>query len=726
MDRKQAVILGFQNLNILLRYRSEYHNFPRDFLIPVLEKSVIYKRSAGYFSTASLVEVSQGLFGMAKNEGRIQLVCSPQLTQEDIEAIDYGYKTRKEIMESVLLRKIREPIDYFEAERLNLVATLIADGIMDIKLAFLEKENGIGLYHEKTAIFLDDEGNKITYTGSMNETSNGFNENFESIFTFCSWKDDSQREAVEIAEKDFDHLWKNETKRLQIVSFPEIVIEHLMKYKKSEVDYSIDEKQFGYHQYVKKHTKYKIPDNVKLRDYQEEAIDNWEKNDYQGVFDMCTGSGKTYTALYGMVKLANLIDDKLAVFIVCPYIHLVSQWEEDVINWGPIPIIAHSKVQGRNWEKDLLNAYKRFKKDGNPFICITTLDTFAGEKIQKYIRRFTKEQNVLIIVDEAHNFGAKYISEIIPYNISYRMGLSATIERYMDKTGTDKIFDFFGKKCINYGLEEAIRDQNLVHYVYFPVPVYLTSEELDTYRSFTLKLKKYIIMKNGKVKISEAGKPILYKRTRLLAGAINKVELLLQLMEPYKMENNILVYCGATSVEDEDSGDEIRQIDLITSKLQEKYSMSVKRFTADEDLKERQNIKKYFAQGMYQVITAIKCLDEGVNIPGIKTAFILSSSRNSKEFIQRRGRLLRKSKGKDKAVIYDFITLPRNLDDVVYGDFEKDKSILIGELIRMQEFGRLADNSEVTAALMNKIMESYNTYIDISEEASRMEEYYAE
>ena len=228
------------------------------------------------------------------------------------------------------------------------------------------------------------------------------------------------------------------------------------------------------------------------------------------------------------------------------------------------------------------------------------------------------------------------------------------------------------------------------------------------------------------MKISEAGKPVIFQRTRLLAGAENKIALLMNLFEDYKTENNILVYCGATSVEDEESGEIIRQIDLVTRKLQTDYQMSVKRFTAEENLKERQNIKTYFAQGMYQVITAIKCLDEGVNIPGIKTAFIMSSSRNPKEFVQRRGRLLRKSDNKKKAKIYDFITLPRELDNVQYGDIDEDKTIIVGEVARMLEFGRLSDNPEVTDRLVNKIMTAYDYFFDAEEEMEKMEEYYGE
>lgn len=719
--------MSFTDLDIQIRYRSEIHNFPRDFIIPVLSQTMIYKRGTGYFSTSSLIQLSTGLFEMAKNGGKIQLVCSPHLDKGDIEAIDYGYRTREEVIENALLREIKEPVTYFEEERLNLIATLISNGNLDIKIAFLDDENGFRLYHEKIAIFVDKDGNRISYAGSANESENGLDGNFESLYTFCSWKDSSQVDAVKLAEEDFDQMWNNETSKLHVISFPEIVVNKLMSYKKETLDWSVDEKEYGYKQYLKEHQKFKVPSGVVLHEYQEEAVQNWIMHDYKGIFDMCTGAGKTFTALAAMVHLGKILEDRLAVFIVCPYIHLVSQWEEDVVRWTSVPvIIAHSKSPDTNWKNNLLKSYKRFRKEGSPFVCITTNDSFAGEEIQQYITRFSIDQNVLLIVDEAHNFGSQQMISVMPWNIKYRIALSATIKRHMDKFGTQKIEDYFGEKCIEYTLERAIADGNLVHYDYHPVLVYLSEGELEKYRNLSNKLKRYIVVKNGKMKISDAGKPIIFERTRLLAGAERKVGLLLSMFENYKCDNNILVYCGATSVTDEDTGEQKRQIDMVTEKLQQELNMSVKRFTAEEGLAERQNIKTYFAQGMYQVVTAIKCLDEGVNIPGIKTAFIMSSSRNPKEFVQRRGRLLRKSDNKKKAVIYDFITLPRDLDNVLPSNIDEDKTIIVGEIARMIEFGSLSDNPEVTDNLVNAVMTAYDYFFDVNEEMERMEEYYGE
>lgn len=718
--------MSFRDLDIKIRYRSNENDFPRDFFIPVLKETTIYKRSVGYFSTSSLIDLSTGLFEMAKNGGKVQLICSPQLSPEDIRAIDLGYKTREEVIIGALEVSLTSPLNFFEEERLNLIANMIASGMLEIRLAFMSTDTGVNIYHEKIAIYIDSDGNRISFTGSMNESNNGFEENFESIYTFCSWKDQSQIDAITEAERDFDNNWIDNTKKLKIVPFPNVIINKLLTFRKAAVDYTTDERQYGYRSYLKNSSKFHVPDYVNLRSYQVAANNEWFKHQCRGIYSMCTGAGKTFTALAAMAELAEKLNDKLAVFIVCPYIHLVSQWEEDVIRWAPIPIIAHSKSTTPHWEDRLKNACRRFRKEGVPFVCITTNDTFSGPKVQPYIKKFTQDDNVLFIVDEAHNFGSESLADIMPEQLKYRIALSATIERHMDKAGTSRLFKFFGDEVINYDLKDAIRDKALVPYDYYPIPVYLQDDELRTYQRLTRDLKKYLISENGKCRISEAGKYIVFQRTRLLSGARAKIGLLMELMTDYREEKNILVYCGATMVEDDNTGGEFRQVDLVTQRLRSEYGMSVQRFTAEEDLKERENIKEYFQDGLYQVITAIKCLDEGVNIPGIRTAFILSSSRNPKEFIQRRGRLLRRSEGKKKAVIYDFVTLPRELDDVLPTNYDEDKSIVLGELARIDEFGKLASNQYKAEELKLRIMDSYGVYIDIEEEIRRAEEYYGE
>lgn len=718
--------MSFRSLPIELRYRSNEHNIPKDFLCPVLEQTLIYKRAVGYFSTTALVSLSRGLYSMAaRDDCHIQLICSPRLSEEDILAIRHGYDLREKVINS-LLTEVSEPVCIYEEERLNLIATLIAEGKLDIKLAYMEDDTGINVYHEKIAVFIDRDGNRIVYSGSMNESENGMEENFESFFTFCSWNGGEQQTSL--AERDFDQMWEDNTSRIRVIPFPDIVVEKLLKYKKEKLEPDMDFLQYAYERKTQEPTLsvFKIPSFVSLREYQTRAILEWKKQEYHGIFSMCTGSGKTFTGLAAMCMLGKMKQDALAVFIVCPYIHLVSQWEEELWGWNFVPIVCHSQAEDKRWYDKLLRKYRRFKKEGKPFICITTVDTFCGEQIQAIISNMTSDMNVLLMADECHNLGAQSVSERLPEQIQYRIGMSATVQRHMDKKGTERLLSYFGEECIEYTLADGIRDGVLSHYEYHPVPVFLEEDELAAYAELTNRLKKFIIIEDGKTKISEAGKQILFKRSRILAGAGQKADVLLELMTQYMHDDSILVYCGATTVWGNETGSAEKQIDMITGRLKKELGMSVRRFTSQENLEERQEIKKYFKSGQYQVITAIRCLDEGVNIPGIKTAFILASSRNPKEFIQRRGRLLRKSDNKEKAVIYDFVTLPRRLEDVLPMNFESDKSIIIGELFRMQEFAGLSDNPYEAENLMNEIMFAYGAYFDVKEEVQQMEEYYGE
>lgn len=718
--------MKFTDLDIGIKYRSNSNNIPHDFMIPVLSIAKTYKRAVGFFSSSSLIDLSVGLFQLAERGGHIQIVCSPRLNDDDLQAINFGYKTKEKVILEALDISLTNPVDTFEEERLNLIATLIVNGTLELKLAFMESDKGINIYHEKIAVLYDEAGNKISFTGSMNETENALVDNFESIVVFCDWKSE-QKQYVTEAEQDFESLWNNTTKKIQVVDFPKVIIEKIKSFKKETINYRTDYLQFSsnINNYIIADF-LNIPSSIKLKDYQSAAIKNWKMSDYRGIYDMATGTGKTFTALASIVELGKDVDNKLATFIVCPYIHLVGQWEEDIVKWGMNPIIAHSDAPNKKWESKLIDVYKRFRTDGKPFICITSNATFCSEKIQQIINNITEEMNVLLVVDEAHNFGAARQASYLNPIIKYRLALSATIERYMDRTGTEKIFNYFGERCITYSLEEAISEGHLVEYEYHPIYSFLEHDELQKYKYYTKQLKQFLTNENGKIKLTDSGKMILFKRSRILAGARQKIDILMSLLENYKDDKYILIYCGATTNINDETGEMNKQIDIVTQQLDKLLGIKVHKFTSEEDLNQRKMIKECFSDGLYQAITAIRCLDEGVNIPNIQTAFILSSSRNPKEFIQRRGRLLRKAEGKTKSVIYDFVTLPRNFNEIGFNDYEEDKTIIIGELVRVKEFGRLSCNKIKADNVIDEIQQVYGVSIDIEEELEKMEEEYNE
>lgn len=225
--------------------------------------------------------------------------------------------------------------------------------------------------------------------------------------------------------------------------------------------------------------------------------------------------------------------------------------------------------------------------------------------------------------------------------------------------------------------------------------------------------------KNGNYKLSKRGEILALQRSKIVAGAQEKLEALKEQIQPYIKDNNILVYCGSAKVIDENINNidnvdesEIRQIEAVTKMLGNDLGMDVAKFTSQEDMDTRTMIKEQFQRGdRLQAIVAIKCLDEGVNIPGIRTAFILASTTNPKEYIQRRGRVLRKADNKDFAEIYDFVTLPRPLDTVsslTKEQAQRDKTLVKNELARIIEFGRLAINSMVSNKLIWDIQEAYH------------------
>lgn len=723
------------DVNLKKEYRSPRDNIVNDFYIPLLKEANLYKRSVGFFSSTSLMEISYGIANLVNNDGKILLIASPNLSDEDIEAINKGYEIRENVIERALLQYITEPQNYFEEERLNLLATLIAEEKLDIKIAFSYKNERLGLYHEKLGLMYDKDNNIVAFSGSMNETENAFVNNYEIVDVFTSWNDN---ERVIIKEKAFDKLWNNDDTSAIIYDFPKIAKEKLLSYKKEKVDWDIDKKEFikevirdnpsNLNKLKTVTNSPEIPEGIKLHEYQVEAIENWKKNNYCGIFDMATGTGKTFTGLGAVTRLYKDLRGKLAVIIVCPYQHLVDQWVEDILNFNINPIIGHSSSIQKDFKQKFKMAIMDYNLGVRDFFCfVCTNGTFASEYIQSQIKNIRGD--LLLVVDEAHNFGATNLKTTLTDKFKYRLALSATLERHGDEEGTNTLLNYFGKKCIEFSLDEAINQKFLTPYEYHPVVVYLTEEELEDYHLLSKEISKCIVKKHGKTELNDKGKVIAQKRARLIAGAYNKIFALAKEIKPYKDDNHILVYCGATKIAEQDNtGEDMRQIDAITELLGNELKMNVSQFTSNEDSYTRELLRKKFYEGDYlQALVAIKCLDEGVNIPAIKTAFILASTTNPKEYIQRRGRVLRKYQGKEFAIIYDFITLPRPLDEslsLTYEEIKSEKSMVRNEVNRMIEFKRLALNRMESDKLIYEIIDTYRLNEDEEDNILAEGEYY--
>lgn len=674
-----------------------------------------------------LILLSKGLKRLVENNGKVRIITSPNLTQEDITAIKDGYDRRKtkEIVERTIIRDFREPKNEEERWYLGFLSWLIENSYMDIKIAFMKGNNGY-LYHEKIGIFTDGDGKKIAFSGSSNETLSGVLNNYERIDVYPYW---NYATKIKEMEEHFDEIWQDEENSLEIIEFPKVAIEKLHTY---QPDYINNKEKYalgatcritpeaGAEQLhpIKEKNVPTMPE-MDLRDYQKEAIKAWEDQSFKGIFDMATGTGKTYTALGALVRLYSHCGKNLAVIICCPFRHLVEQWVEDLRLFNIDPIIGYSDSSDRKWKTRLAYAVDLHNHSGSFFCFITTNSTFKSEFVQQKIAKLNHQS--LLIADEAHYMGSPKLAMHLPERFGYRLALSATIERFNDVDGTKAIFGYFGKKCIEYTLEMAIKSGKLTKYNYYPVIVYLNDEELSEYKNLTRKYAS-IAESHKDGTIPDNAKHFLIERSRIIAGAQEKVPQLIEIMtkKGYNKKDHILVYCGSASADEideanSDSPDNVKtQIDKVCYKLGNDLDMKVSRFTARENMKERMDIRKDFSCSDTQALVAIKCLDEGFNMPEIRTAFILASTTNPKEYIQRLGRGLRTAQGKDIAEIYDFITLPRPMEQAItLSDEEQkyEKGLVKKEFIRMIYYNNQANNHiENEGSIIMKLQKIYNLY----------------
>lgn len=442
------------------------------------------------------------------------------------------------------------------------------------------------------------------------------------------------------------------------------------------------------------------PDGIEARDYQREAISAWMESQGQGILNMATGTGKTITSLLAASELAALQDGRLALIVAAPYQHLVDQWRAEVQNFGAQPYLAY---QSRNtWLDAVTGAITEFESGGRDTLAIiTTHQTFASDHFQRLVRRLSGGET-LLIADEVHHLGAPHLRESLPEHIRARLGLSATPERWFDNEGTEALYKYFTNEIVfEYGLGTAIANGHLSDYYYVPHIVHLTDEETEDYLALSKAIGRLLQGNDGALDTMDSSgneqlKQLLFKRARLIGTAENKLHILRSLLERIGPEgiHHTLVYCGDGSIETE--GAEVkRQLRAVTELLGNELGIRAHQFTYEEDQETRGRLLQDFENGTLQALVAIRCLDEGVDVEATQTAFMLASSTNPRQFVQRRGRILRPHEDKDYAVIHDFIVAPPRKTDPA-ADAEStstiERNLLKKELQRVATFTDHARN----------------------------------
>lgn len=694
-------------------YRTETDNLLEDFYIPALSASVRYDRAVGFFSASMLSIAAQGLSVFAQSDGKMRLIFGGTLLDEEADAIQTGYSLRT--ISARLGDQMRSDIenlaDALCYRRLQALAWLVANGSLDIKVALKKK----GMYHEKIGILTDANGDKIIFQGSANETTNALlpDFNFESINVFPSWREEL-KDHYEPYIVGFEQLWENRSKNTLVLPFPDAARNRLITIAKTSnvpsvaVEIELSRRVNSPEESVME-SEPCIPkifgdSEFQLKDHQLHALNQWRAQGLQGILALATGAGKTITALYGAVRIYETTR-RMFLVIAVPYQNLADQWVNEAKNFGMRAVSCYGGVN--KWADEFSQAIHLFETYASPFVCAVVVNrTLRSPRFQEFLKQIPGE-SLMFVGDECHHHQARGMQEALPTHASVRLGLSATPEPYRGGDEADLLTSYYGPIADRYELADALHDGVLTPYEYYVHLVELTAEETESYEELSAQISKLAAsLQNGGSDESQNQRleTLLFKRSRMLGSAANKLSVLAKLVGGRPPEPLTLFYCGDGSVEDEDSGEPLRQVEA-TCKLLYQNGWKVSPFTARESRKERERILGNFRIGTIDAMVAIRCLDEGIDVPACRTAYILASSRNPRQFIQRRGRILRRSPGKERAVIHDLVVI---LPEGICSSYELEKKLFREELKRVCEFAKLATNGSQAYRLLEPLLKRFD------------------
>jgi len=625
-------------LHLQPSYRSDESSIAADFIVPCLRQALRYDRAAGYFCSSVFPVLLRGLSDFVARGGKIRLVASPELTPDDVQQIEQGYAARDFVIDQRLSDALND-LSATDPGAYGRLAWLIANGHMDIRLAIPRRLRNRGVYHEKFGVF-EDERDSVAFSGSLNETFSAFEANFEHIDVFASWL-----EPGRTAEKKlyFSRLWRGETANLDVLDFPEAHRLRLIRGAPQD--------------FIEAESVTAVPDEPvrSLKRHQELAIDAWRRNNCRGLLEMATGTGKTFTALTAAESLLASGSIKTVVILV-PYIAIADQWKDEVSAILRLqPLVCHS--QSGDWKATLRThvTLSRFDADPTPSCIVALYDTAGGPDFREQAQRLP--QPVMVIADEVHNITSDSADAVLLDSYNLRLGLSATPERYLDDIGTEKLYRYFNGTVYRFTLSDAINSDILTPYTYFPI----------------------ICTPND-----ETGPSAL---SGVLAAKFNRF---VETFEhtPAATDGYTLIYC------------QWQQLEETKAWLGHHVGAAIHTFTAEEDLVERRAILRDFGDGHLHALVAMRCLDEGVDVPPTRSAFLLASSENPKQFVQRRGRVLRKYPGKTSASIYDYVYLSKS-------EGKAGEDSLRKELTRFAEFAMSAQNGDAATEIIVRAAEEH-------------------
>lgn len=668
---------GLRHLDIAPCYRRGQDDIASAFYVPCISRSVSYDRAVGFFSSSIYAIAWPGLRQFIANGGRLRIICSPRLAETDLQALQQGYQARDD---AAIIESLRTEMEtLFESTEMSkpaeVLATLVALDLLEFRVAILgapDSSVARRIFHDKVGLFTDSNGDCVVFKGSMNETWNGLSAdgNLESIDVFISWSDERELRRVRTERAFFNALWAGLWPETRVVDLPNAVRERLIQRSRpDDLEEMIEEFSLGCQSLHQRRPS--AVSSYTPRAHQIEALESWAKHGRRGILHHATGSGKTLTAL---LAIQSALRNNEVVVIVVPSTLLLRQWktEIDKILVNPRPSVLVCGDSHTQWRAPgLLAEWTRM--GSRPRIVLTT-DATASDPV--FLGRLRYGQHLMIVADEVHRLGSMGNRPLLKSPWGARLGLSATPDRAGDAEGTSAIRAAFGDDLEPvYGIREAIDDGQLSRYFYFPHLVYLTVEEETEWQQISKRIA--VILGNNAIgdQWSPQVQSLLIRRARILKKAAGKVALACQVAASnYVHGSRWLVYCDDTD-----------QMNAVIQSLRNTVDARVLAYHTGMSGDPATTLRVFADSG--GIIVAIRCLDEGVDIPLADTALILASSQNPREFIQRRGRVLRIAPGKTYANIHDAIVVPNQIDDD-----DNTGSMVVSEMARAVEFGQYAEN----------------------------------
>jgi superfamily II DNA or RNA helicase len=620
-----------------------------------LEEAIVYERAVGFFSSSLFHVVAVAYSDFVRRGGHMRLICSPALTQDDFEAMKTADEIGRYLQEQVqseIQELLRRPETIAPT---RLLATLVAADILEVKIAFAD--NPSGMFHEKLGIFEDIGGHRVTFVGSANETWAAWGLNHEAFEVFNSWQDESELLRTQTHAGSYQALWGNNEPGVRIENLDGLTRDKLLALAEDDIDLALDAARICVGPKTAGRT---------LLPHQISVLEDWSRKDNHGVVNFATGAGKTLTAIEAIKGWTA--DGSVAVVLV-PGTDLHRQWAKELDETIPYCqlLLAGAGADPQAWRTLLPIFSAPAEKAGTHRVILTTNATFATADFRSRLRT---GPHLLIVADEMHRAGTpRTISALESISCGATMGLSATYERQYDALGTHRLMAFFGPVLEPViGIAEAIVIGLLVPYDYRLHTLTLDEDELEQYDALTKRIAKLIAADQTPDGSNDYLQALLIKRARLLKQARGKVPHAVALLEAeYKPGHRWLVYC-----------DNIQQLNALVHAC---ISVGLPTLEFHSGMRSDRGTVLNSLREYGGIVVAIRCLDEGVDIPVTDHALILASSTVAREYVQRRGRVLRKAPDKTSAEIHDLLLVNAH-----------GGALTRSEASRALEFVRLARN----------------------------------